>query len=171
MSKKIFEIAAYVAVGGAIAGTVVYAAKTVAASSGSGEEATDNNEALLLKGRDGLSQDRTLLDAVIEPEQLFRLVDSNETNKLLDALDGLALLFREAQLSGSPLLFAKALRHKRSGTAALDILLQVARRRFPGRAADAADDAEVLRKAMTDYVHNIQQSVSLARLEKVTENV
>ena len=167
MPKKIFEIVAYVAVGGAIAGTVLYATK----ASGSGEEDTDNIETFLLKGRDGLSRDRTLLDAVIEPEQLFRLVDPKETGKLLDALDGLALLFREAQLSGSPLLFAKALRHKRSGTAALDTLLQIARQRFPARASDAADDADVLRKAMTDYVHNIQQSVSLARLESPIKNV
>ena len=154
---KVLDIVAGVAVGGALAGTVLYA------TSGSGEPSGD--QALLVEDREGLRRDRGLLDAVAEPEQLFRRVDPEKTNILLDSLNGLALLLQEAQRSGSPLLLAKALGHKRRGSAALESLLSSARRRFPSRASDAAEDAEVLRKAMADYVHNIQQSASLALLE------
>jgi len=155
---KILDIVAGVAVGGALAGTVLYATT-------SGSRDPSGEEALIVEGREGLRRDRVLLDAIIEPEQLFRRVDPEKTAVLLDSLDGLALLLQEAQRSGSPLLLAKALGHKRRGSAALEALLSSARQRFPARASDAAEDSEVLRKAMADYVHNIQQSSSLTLLE------
>lgn len=154
---KIMEVAAGVVVGGAIAGVVLFAA------GGAGQLSED--QTLLVQKRKGLQQDPALLDAVTEPEQLFRRVDPEKTEELLDALDGLAMLFRQAQTSGTPLLVAKALAHKRRGLAAIEALLSELRRRFPSRAADAAEDAEVLRKAMADYVHNIQQAGALALIE------
>jgi hypothetical protein len=158
---KVLDVIASVAVGGALAGTVLYA------SSGAGQPSAE--QATLVERREGLRRDRALLDAVTEPEQLFRRVDPETTERLLDALDGLALLLQEAQKSGTPLLMAKALAQKRKGSAALEALLSASRRRFPSRASDAAEDAEALRKAMTDYVHNIQQSASLSLLEASLE--
>jgi hypothetical protein len=154
---KVLGVVAGVAVGGVLAGTVLYA------TSSSGEPSSE--QVLVVDGREGLRKDRALLDAVTEPEQLFRRVDPETTDVLLDALNSLALLFHESRESGSPLLFAKALAHKRRGSVALQALLRTSRRRFPSRASDAAEDAEVLQKAMADYVHNIQQSASLTLLE------
>lgn len=154
---KPLDVAAGVAAGGVLAGIVLFAAGNTGGISA--------DQALVVENRKGLQRDRALLEAVTEPQQLFRRVNPKSNEELLDALDGLALLFQQAQTSGTPLLTAKALIHKRKGLAALETLLSAMRCRFPSRAADAAEDAEVLRKAMADYVHNIQQASSLALLE------
>lgn len=159
---KAIEILLGVAVGGAIARGLY------CATSNSSITATSTEEMRLLEGRKGLELDRVLLETISEPERLFRRVDSVKTETLLNALNEIALLYREAQRSGSPLIMAKALRHKRTCNAALDALLQSSRVQFPARASDVADDVEVLRKAVNDYVHNIQQSASLSLLEKTT---
>lgn len=112
-----------------------------------------------------LRRDKVFSDLLSGPEELFRRVDQEETDRLRDALDGLAALSVEATSSGSPALFAKALRLKRSGVRSLDMLLASTRLQFPGRALEVIEDCEALRKALGDYAHNIQQASSLCLLE------
>lgn len=164
-----FKIAIGVAAAGVIAGGAAVAGKTkrhttitISATEPLVEETTTTTR----RSRPNLEADRLLLDVMSGPEELFRRVDEAQTEQLLDSLDALAALLGEAQRSGSPVLFARALRQKRRGCAALDGLLAASRRRFPSRASDAAEDTEVLRKVFGDYVHNIQQASSLALLEQ-----
>lgn len=142
--------------GGAIALTAL-SAKNQAAAAGSAPQQLQRRSALL--------RDRMLQDILSGPEEIFKRVDQAQTEALLDALDGLAALLVEASRSGSPALFAKALRHKRAGTTALDALLSSVRVRMPSRALEIVEDCEALRKAMADYSHNIQQASSLSLLE------
>lgn len=163
---KHFKIALGVAAAGVIAGGVAVAGKTKhRATTVSSTEPIEEMTTTTCRSRPNLEADRLLLDVISGPEELFRRVDEAQTEQLLDSLDALAALLGEAQRSGSPVLFARALRQKRRGCAALDGLLAASRRRFPSRASDAAEDTEVLRKVFGDYVHNIQQASSLALLE------
>lgn len=167
-----FKIALGVAAASVIAGGAAVAGKTKrhTTTTISSTEPIEETTTTTRRSRPNLEADRLLLDVMSGPEELFRRVDEAQTEQLLDSLDALAALLGEAQRSGSPVLFARALRQKRRGCAALDGLLAASRRRFPSRASDAAEDTEVLRKVFGDYVHNIQQASSLALLEQQDDN-
>jgi hypothetical protein len=155
MSPNLVEVVIGVAIGGALAGGVLYAT--------SGKSQADE----VAGERCHLSRDQALLCMVAEPSELFRRIDSNATDDLLDSLDDLVRLFGEARVSKRPSIVAHALAARRKGKRSIEILKLGARSSFPARASEVVDDTDALMKAIGDYLHNTQQASALSMLESV----
>lgn len=110
-----------------------------------------------------LQRDGSLAVSLQELSGLYSRVDEALFEELLKTLEELM------SLQGTPDSIrtgqrnvARALRAKRRGNATLSDLRNGARRRFPIQAIDAAEDEKVVGRAITDVLHNIQQSCTLA---------
>lgn len=124
---------------------------------------SSNSDDNFLSSYPYLQRDGSLAVSIQELSGLYSRVDEALFEELLKSLEELM------SLQGTPDSIrtgqrnvARALRAKRRGNAALSDLRNGARRRFPSQAIDAAEDEKVVGRAITDILHNIQQSCTLA---------
>jgi hypothetical protein len=110
-----------------------------------------------------LKGDGSLAACLYELSGLYSRVDPAVFEDLLKSLDELvSLQGAPGSIRTGQRNVAKALRARRICNASLIYLQSGARRRFHCQTLDVAEDEKAVSKAITDVLHNIQQSCALS---------
>jgi len=129
------------------------------------EEGDDAGPGLDLARYKSLSADAALAAALTEPVHLLFSLDRPETLALLQNFDDLCAAYTRCRLGDAkPSLVAEALAARRLASARLAALTRRARQERAILASELAEDFEALKKALADYIYNINQEHGLQRL-------